>query len=185
MHPWAWDIFLILAILSGSVIYKLHPSLTWSVLTALSADRRGYIDVIVQCLYCAFRAKFAERKGKTLKMPSISEKSATFSRNPKPAPRPKTGPKATIGAQSEPVVQSEAVQPTAALKTDDQTNDVEVPDNKTVCSRRSSDIMNTTVDLQNNSDLSLPVDPEIRMESVRTRRVFIVKPIEILTDVYI
>ncbi len=78
-------------------------------------------------------------------MPFNLRKSATFSRNPKPAPQPKTGPKATIGAQSEPVVQSEAVQPTAALKTDDQTNDVEVPDNKTVCSRRSSDIMNTTV----------------------------------------
>ncbi len=104
------------------------------------------------------RAKFAEWKGKTLKRP------ATFSRNPKPAPWPKTGPKATIGAQSEPVVQSEAVKPTAALKTDDQTNDIEVPDNKTVCSRRSSNIMNTTLDLQNISDMDLPVDPEIKME---------------------
>ncbi|KAF4100821.1 hypothetical protein G5714_019017 [Onychostoma macrolepis] len=111
------------------------------------------------------RAKFAEWKGKTLKRPPILEKSATFSRNPKPAPRPKTGPKATI-AQSEPVVQSEAVKPTPALKTDDQTNDIEVPDNKTVCSRRSSNIMNTTLDLQNNSDMDLPVDSEIRMESL-------------------
>lgn len=118
--------------------------------------------MIVQCFYCTFRAKFAEWKGKTLKRTLISEKSATFSRNPKPAPRPKTGPKATIGAQSE------AVKPTAALKTDDQTNDIEVPDNKRVCFRRSSNIMNTTVDLQNNSDMDLPVDPEIRMESVRT-----------------
>ncbi|XP_058623334.1 cytoskeleton-associated protein 2-like isoform X3 [Onychostoma macrolepis] len=74
------------------------------------------------------RAKFAEWKGKTLKRPPILEKSATFSRIPKPAPRPKTGPKATIGGQSEPVVQSEAVKPTA----DNQTNDIEVPGNKTL-----------------------------------------------------
>ncbi len=135
--------------------------------------------MIVQCLYCTFRAKFAEWKGKTLKRP------ATFSRNPKPAPWPKTGPKATIGAQSEPVVQSEAVKPTAALKTDDQTNDIEVPDNKTVCSRRSSNIMNTTLDLQNISDMDLPVDPEIKMESVRTIRVLILKPIDWQTDRYL
>ncbi|XP_016365812.1 cytoskeleton-associated protein 2-like isoform X1 [Sinocyclocheilus rhinocerous] len=106
------------------------------------------------------RAKLAEWKGKTLKRSPILEKSATFSRNPKPAPRPKTGPKATIGAQSE------AVKPTAALKTDNQTNDIEVPDNKTVCSRRSSNIMNTSLDLLDTSDMDLPVDPEIRMESL-------------------
>uniref|UniRef100_A0A671Q5R8 Si:ch211-266i6.3 n=1 Tax=Sinocyclocheilus anshuiensis TaxID=1608454 RepID=A0A671Q5R8_9TELE len=125
------------------------------------------------------RAKLAEWKGKTLKRSPILEKSATFSRNPKPAPLPKTGPKATIGAQSEPVVQSEAVKPTAALKTDNQTNDIEVPDNKTVCSRRSSNIMNTSLDLLDTSDMDLPVDPEIRMESVRTiKRVLFVKPID-------
>ncbi|XP_026129588.1 cytoskeleton-associated protein 2 [Carassius auratus] len=115
------------------------------------------------------RAKLAEwlaSKGKNLKRPPISEKSATFSRKPKPAPQPKTGPKATTGAQSEPVVQNEAVKPTAALKTDNQTNDTEVPDNKTVFSRRSSNIMNTTLDLLDNSDMDLPVDPEIKMESL-------------------
>uniref|UniRef100_A0A8C1GP54 Si:ch211-266i6.3 n=1 Tax=Cyprinus carpio TaxID=7962 RepID=A0A8C1GP54_CYPCA len=115
------------------------------------------------------RAKLAEwlaSKGKNLKRPPISEKSATFSRKPKPAPQPKTGPKAATGAQSEPVAQTEAVKPTAALKTDNQTNDIEVPDNKTVCSRRSSNIMNTTLDLLDNSDMDLPVDPEIRMESL-------------------
>lgn len=124
-------------------------------------------------LYSTFRAKLAEwlaSKGKNLKRPPISEKSATFSRKPKPAPQPKTGPKAATGAHSEPVVQTEAVKPTAALKTDNQTNDIEVPDNKTVCSRRSSNIMNTTLDLLDNSDMDLPVDPEIRMESVRTTR---------------
>uniref|UniRef100_A0A672NUF2 Cytoskeleton-associated protein 2-like n=1 Tax=Sinocyclocheilus grahami TaxID=75366 RepID=A0A672NUF2_SINGR len=86
------------------------------------------------------RAKLAEwlaSKGKTLRRPPISENSATFSRKPKPAPQPKTGPKATT-----------------------------VPDNKTVCSRRSSNIMNTTLDLLDNSDMDLPVDPEIRMESL-------------------
>ncbi|XP_016338468.1 cytoskeleton-associated protein 2 isoform X2 [Sinocyclocheilus anshuiensis] len=115
------------------------------------------------------RAKLAEwlaSKGKTLRRPPISENSATFSRKPKPALQPKTGPKATTGAQSEPVVQTKAVKPTAALKTDNQTNDIEVPDNKTVCSRRSSNIMNSTLDLLDNSDMDLPVDPEIRMESV-------------------
>ncbi len=121
-------------------------------------------------LYSTFRAKLAEwlaSKGKAMKMPPISEKSATFSRKPKPAPQPKTGPKATTGAQSEPAVQTDVVKPTAPLKTDNQTNDIEVPDNKTVC---SSNIMNTTLDLLDNSDMDLPVDPEIRMESVRTIR---------------
>ncbi|XP_058645584.1 cytoskeleton-associated protein 2 isoform X2 [Onychostoma macrolepis] len=115
------------------------------------------------------RAKLAEwlaSKGKALKRPPISEKSATFSSKPKPAPQPKTGSKATTDAQSEPVVQTEAVKPTAPLKTDNQTNNIEVPDNKTVCSRRSSNIMNTTLDLLDNSDMDLPVDPEIRMESL-------------------
>ncbi|XP_016422589.1 cytoskeleton-associated protein 2-like [Sinocyclocheilus rhinocerous] len=109
------------------------------------------------------RAKLAEwlaSKGKALK------KSSTFSLKPKPAPQPKTGPKATIGSQSEHAVQTEAVKPTAALKPDNQTNDIEVPDNKTVCSRRSSSIMNTTLDLLDNSDMDLPVDLEIRMESL-------------------
>uniref|UniRef100_A0A8C2FZK4 Cytoskeleton-associated protein 2 C-terminal domain-containing protein n=1 Tax=Cyprinus carpio TaxID=7962 RepID=A0A8C2FZK4_CYPCA len=115
------------------------------------------------------RAKLAEwlaSKGKALKRPPISEKLTTFSVKPKPAPQPKTGPKTTVGSQSENVVQTEPVKPTAALKPDNQTNDTEVPDNKTVCSRRSSTIMNTTLDFLDNSDMDLPVDPEIRMESL-------------------
>uniref|UniRef100_A0A8C1BLA9 Si:ch211-266i6.3 n=1 Tax=Cyprinus carpio carpio TaxID=630221 RepID=A0A8C1BLA9_CYPCA len=87
------------------------------------------------------RTKLAEwlaSKGKALKRPPISEKSTTFS----------------------------PVKPTAALKPDNQTNDTEVPDNKTVCSRRSSTIMNSTLDFLDNSDMDLPVDPEIRMESL-------------------
>ncbi|XP_026075709.1 cytoskeleton-associated protein 2-like [Carassius auratus] len=113
------------------------------------------------------RAKLAmwlASKGKALKRPPISEKLTTLSL--KPAPQPKTGPKGTIGSQSHHVVQTEAVNPTAALKTDNQTNDIEVPDTKTVCSRRSSTIMNTTLDLLNNSDTDLPIDTEIRMESL-------------------
>ncbi|XP_073686022.1 cytoskeleton-associated protein 2 [Garra rufa] len=115
------------------------------------------------------RAKLAEwlaSKGKALKRPPISEKSANFTQKPKPAPLLRPGPKATIGAQSETVIQTEAVKPTTALKTDNQTNDIEVPDNKTVCSGKSSNIMNTTLDLLDNSDMDLPVDPEIRMESL-------------------
>lgn len=130
-------------------------------------------DCLTFYLYCAFRTKLAEwlaSKGKALKRPPISEKSTTFSVKPKPAPQPKTGPKTTVGSQSENVVQTEPVKPTAALKPDNQTNDTEVPDNKTVCSRRSSTIMNSTLDFLDNSDMDLPVDPEIRMESVRTTR---------------
>lgn len=122
-------------------------------------------------LYSAFRAKLAEwlaSKGKTLKRPPISEKSATFSQ--KPAPQPKTAPKATISAQSVPVIQTEAVKPTPALKTNNKTDDSKVPDNKPVYSSGSNKIMNTTLDLLDNSDMDLPVDPEIRMESVRTIR---------------
>ncbi len=131
-------------------------------------------------LYSTFRAKLAEwlaSKGKALKKPAISEKPATFSRKPKPAPEPKAGPKATTGAQSEP-------EPTAPLKIDHQTNDIEVPDNKTVCSRSSSNIINTTLDLLDNCDMDLPVDPEIRMESVRTIRELFVKPIHRQTERY-
>lgn len=113
------------------------------------------------------RAKLAEwlaSKGKALKRPPISEKSATFSQ--KPAPQPKTGAKATIGALSKPVIQTEAVKPNPALQTNNQTDDIKVPDNKPVCSSGSSNIMNTTLDLLDNSDMDLPVDPEIRMESL-------------------
>ncbi|XP_067288866.1 cytoskeleton-associated protein 2 [Pseudorasbora parva] len=112
------------------------------------------------------RAKLAEwlaSKGKALKRPPVSEKSAIFSQ--KPAPQPKTGVEATIGVQFKPVIQPEAVKPTPALQTDNQT-DLKVPDDKPVCSSGSSNIMNTTLDLLDNSDMDLPVDPEIRMESL-------------------
>ncbi|KAG1970463.1 cytoskeleton-associated protein [Pimephales promelas] len=111
------------------------------------------------------RAKLAEwlaSKGKTLKRPPVSAKSATFSQ--KPALKP--GPKAPIGAKSNPVTQTEAVKPTSALQTNNQTDDIKVPDNKPVYSSGASNIMNTTLDLLDNSDMDLPVDPEIRMESL-------------------
>lgn len=123
-------------------------------------------------LYSAFRAKLAEwlaSKGKTLKRPPVSEKSATFSQ--KPAPQPKTRAKAPTGAKSNPVIQTEAVKPTPALQTNNQTDNIKVPDNKPVNSSGASNIMNTTLDLLDNSDMDLPIDPEIRMESVRTIRV--------------
>lgn len=123
-------------------------------------------------LYSAFRAKLAEwlaSKGKTLKRPPVSEKSATFSQ--KPAPQPKTRAKAPTGAKSNPVIQTETVKPTPALQTNNQTDNIKVPDNKPVNSSGASNIMNTTLDLLDNSDMDLPIDPEIRMESVRTIRV--------------
>ncbi|KAK7120638.1 hypothetical protein R3I94_020582 [Phoxinus phoxinus] len=113
------------------------------------------------------RAKLAEwlaSKGKTLKRPPVSEKSATFSQ--KPAPQPKTRAKAPIGAKSNPAIQTEAVKPTPASQTNKQTDNIKVPDNKPVYSSGASNIMNTTLDLLDNSDMDLPVDPEIRMESL-------------------
>ncbi|XP_077098485.1 cytoskeleton-associated protein 2 [Siphateles boraxobius] len=113
------------------------------------------------------RAKLAEwlaSKGKTLKRPPVSEKSATLSQ--KPAPQPKTKAKAPIGAKSNPVIQTEAVKPTPALQTNNQTDNIKVPNNKPVYSTGASNILNTTLDLLDNSDMDLPVDPEIRMESL-------------------
>lgn len=112
------------------------------------------------------RAKLAEwlaSKGKSLKRPPISDNSAVLSR--KPAPWPKTGPKATTCAQSKPVMQkTEPVKPAPALKTSNQTD--KVLDTKQVNTSESRNIMNTTLDLLDNSDMDLPVDPEIRMESL-------------------
>ncbi|XP_051971509.1 cytoskeleton-associated protein 2-like isoform X2 [Xyrauchen texanus] len=113
------------------------------------------------------RAKLAEwlaSKGKALKRPPISERSATHS--VKPALQPKTGPKATVIAQSDPVTQTEALKPTPEIKMDIQSEDNKVLDDKEVHTSRSSNIMNTTLDLLDNSDMDLPIDPEIRMESL-------------------
>ncbi|XP_051540380.1 cytoskeleton-associated protein 2-like [Myxocyprinus asiaticus] len=113
------------------------------------------------------RAKLAEwlaSKGKALKRPPISERSATHSN--KPALQPKTGPKATVIAQTEPVTQTEAVNPTSEIKMDIRSEDNKVLDNKAVHSSRSCNIMNTTLDLLDHSDMDLPIDPEIRMESL-------------------
>ncbi|XP_051973650.1 cytoskeleton-associated protein 2-like isoform X2 [Xyrauchen texanus] len=107
------------------------------------------------------RAKLAEwlaSKGKALKRPPISEKLATHLR--KPDPQPKTGPKATN------VSQADAVKPSPEMKMNIQMEDIEIPDNRAVHSSKKSDIMNTTLDFLDNSDMELPVDPEIRMESL-------------------
>lgn len=63
---------------------------------------------------------------------------------------------------------TEPVKPAPALKTSNQTD--KVLDTKQVNTSESRNIMNTTLDLLDNSDMDLPVDPEIRMESVRTMR---------------
>lgn len=77
----------------------------------------------------------------------------------------KPGPKATSIAQPKPVIQS--VKPAPEKNPDIQVDDLKVSESKPVQSNRSSNIMNTTLDLLDNSDMDLPVDPEIRMESVR------------------
>lgn len=128
-----------------------------------------YYMLLVELIFVSlsvffFRAKLAEwlaSKGKTLKRPPISESLPTNSC--RPAPLSKPGTKATVIAQPKPVVQPESVKPTS----DNQTDDIEAPESELVQSNRSSNIVNTTLDLLDNSDMDLPVDPEIRMESVR------------------
>lgn len=115
-------------------------------------------------LYSHFRAKLAEwlaSKGKMLKRPPVSE-TATQSR--KPATQLKSGPKAANIAQPAPVTKPESVSLDPGVKMDSQNDDTKVPPEH---SSRSSNIMNTTLDLLDNSDMDLPVDPEINMESVR------------------
>ncbi|XP_057177320.1 cytoskeleton-associated protein 2 isoform X2 [Triplophysa rosa] len=113
------------------------------------------------------RAKLAEwlaSKGKTIKRPPILETLPTNSR--KPVPLSKPGPKTTSFAQPKPVTQPESVKPAHEKKPDSQTDNIKVSDSKPVQSNRSSNILNTTLDLLDNSDMDLPVNPEIRMESV-------------------
>ncbi|KAA0704064.1 Cytoskeleton-associated protein 2 [Triplophysa tibetana] len=113
------------------------------------------------------RAKLADwlaSNGKTKKRPTILETLPTNSR--KPFPMSKPGPKATSFAQPKPVTQPESVKPAREKKPDSQIDDIKVSESKPVQSNRQSNILNTTLDLLDNSDMDLPVNPEIRMESV-------------------
>lgn len=109
------------------------------------------------------RAKLAEwlaSKGKMLKRPPVPE-TATNSR--KPATQLKSGPKAASIGHPAPVNKPESVSLDPGVKMDSQNDDTKIQKEP---SCRSSNIMNTTLDLLDNSDMDLPVDPEINMESL-------------------
>ncbi|XP_056592612.1 cytoskeleton-associated protein 2 [Triplophysa dalaica] len=113
------------------------------------------------------RAKLADwlaSKGKTIKRPPISETLPNNSR--KPVPLSKPGPKSTSFVKQKPVTQPESVRPAHEKTPDSQIDDIKVSESKPVQSNRQSNILNTTLDLLDNSDMDLPVNPEIRMESV-------------------
>ncbi|XP_060764217.1 cytoskeleton-associated protein 2 isoform X2 [Neoarius graeffei] len=91
------------------------------------------------------RAKLAEwlaLKGKTLKRPAMTEKSAP------PSCKPQTNAEDADKAQPKVVTVSEAEQS-------------EVPQRKPAFSNSPSHILNTTLDLLDNSDTELPTEPEV------------------------
>lgn len=92
-------------------------------------------------------AEWLVLKGKTLKRPAMTEKSAP------PSCKPQTNAEDADEAQPKVVTVSEAEQS-------------EVPQRKPAFSNSPSHILNTTLDLLDNSDTELPTEPEVRMESV-------------------
>ncbi|XP_030648984.1 cytoskeleton-associated protein 2 [Chanos chanos] len=110
------------------------------------------------------RAKLAEwlaTKGRTLKRPPIAVTLAPQTRQPEVQPKIHPEPKCL---QPQPPVESEAENPNPQTKADIQTENAQVPEHEPAHS--PSHIMNTTLDLMDNSDLDLPVDPEVRMEGL-------------------
>ncbi|KAK1800707.1 hypothetical protein P4O66_005898 [Electrophorus voltai] len=106
------------------------------------------------------RAKLAEwlaSKGKTLKRPAMTEKAA--SQPCKPVLRSQAEQESGEAAQIQ-------APPGYEVTEDDQTQHKEVQHSKPVFSGSPCHIMNTTLDLLDNSDVDLPADPEIRMESL-------------------
>ncbi|XP_066506447.1 cytoskeleton-associated protein 2 isoform X2 [Hoplias malabaricus] len=113
------------------------------------------------------RAKLAEwlaSKGKTLKRPPMSEKTAPKAN--KPAPQPKATEEPSKLPETETQTQTEPTRPGSEEIKRTQLQQDTVPRNKPVFSSSPSHILNTTLDLLDNSDMDLPVDPEIRMESL-------------------
>ncbi|KAL7848487.1 hypothetical protein AOLI_G00232050 [Acnodon oligacanthus] len=113
------------------------------------------------------KAKLAEwlaSKGKTLKRPPMTEKAAPPAS--KPAPPPKAAQEPSKVAQLEPQAEPEENQPGCEETSNNQPERDLVPQSEPVFSSSPSHIMNTTLDLLDSSDVDLPVDPEIRMESL-------------------
>ncbi|KAJ8342755.1 hypothetical protein SKAU_G00326830 [Synaphobranchus kaupii] len=123
------------------------------------------------------KAKLAEwlaSKGKTLKRPPIaSALPQTVSRQaPKPLPKLEAVTMARRNPETEPVTQQDSdleIQMVKQPKSSPELDAKPESDPKGVpetASFSSSDIMNTTLDLLENSEMDLPVDPEIRMDDV-------------------
>ncbi|KAL7846315.1 hypothetical protein SRHO_G00212950 [Serrasalmus rhombeus] len=113
------------------------------------------------------KAKLAEwlaSKGKTLKRPPMTEKAAPPAS--KPAPPPKATQEPSKVAQLEPQAEPEENQPGCEGTGNNRLERDLVPQSEPVFSSGPSHIMNTTLDLLDSSDVDLPVDPEIRMESL-------------------
>uniref|UniRef100_A0A8C6WQJ6 Si:ch211-266i6.3 n=1 Tax=Neogobius melanostomus TaxID=47308 RepID=A0A8C6WQJ6_9GOBI len=104
------------------------------------------------------RAKLAEwlaSKGKTLKRPAMVPSAAKvkISNKPAAAPAPKSQMKALLTTKSRSEAEAKEPKPvTPALTTDDQ--------ELVQADKRTSLLLNTTLDLLENSDLDLPVDPQ-------------------------
>ncbi|XP_062870615.1 cytoskeleton-associated protein 2 [Trichomycterus rosablanca] len=140
-----------------SFIKKKEPSVqTKPKLTAAAGDQKTHKPAPSSTSQYRIRAESAEErqaklaawlasKGKTLKRPAVTEKAA-----------PRT-------SKAEVVVKEEA-QPQVIPA--HQTKPEEVPQSQAVFTSSPSHIINTTLDLLDNSDLDLPADPEIRLESL-------------------
>ncbi|KAG7322703.1 hypothetical protein KOW79_014049 [Hemibagrus wyckioides] len=92
-------------------------------------------------------------KGKTQKRPAIMGKSASQTCKPR------------LGAEGEDKAQPEASEQAEVVPVN-ETHKSEVPQRKPAFSNTPSHILNTTLDLLDNSDTELPAEPEIRMESL-------------------
>ncbi|XP_061104889.1 cytoskeleton-associated protein 2 [Conger conger] len=120
-------------------------------------------------------AEWLTSNGKTLKRPpAASALSRTISRPApsKPLPKLEAVTNARPSCETEPVTEQESgpeVQLVEQAKSSPELNAKPESARKGVpetAPHASSDIMNTTLDLLENSEMDLPVDPEIRMDNV-------------------
>ncbi|XP_027014366.2 cytoskeleton-associated protein 2 isoform X2 [Tachysurus fulvidraco] len=96
-------------------------------------------------------AAWLASKGKTLKRPTMTQKSASQTCNPRLSTEDEAQPEASEQAEAVPV---------------NQTEQSEVLQNKPAFSSSPNHILNITLDLLDNSDKELPGEPDIRMESL-------------------
>ena len=115
------------------------------------------------------RAKLADwlaSKGRTLKRPPTASALPQAVSRPapaKPLPKPEAVAIAGPNPETEPVTQ-QASGLEVQLENRPESDPKGAPG---TAPRSSSDILNTTLDLLENSEMDLPVDPETRMDDVR------------------